>query len=194
MTGYIKKDELYLEGEFDGNIDIKGVNIYTANGKITISSAEGFKINGGFDLPITKANLSGFVTNEGIELEGNATKGLTVAGNEFNFTNSHVSASTKTGVQLSGNMDLYFVKTNVSGSFGSNNTFSLSGTVKRSLGPWDSTINTTVTQSGVALSGRGCLDVPIIGTQCQSLSFQPNWRNKTVKVCRGAICLSLIHI
>lgn len=188
VEGYLKKDELYLYGAFEGNVDFNGVSLYTANGAITISSSEGFKITGAFDLPITKADLSGFVTNEGIELEGSVTRGLTIAGHAFNFTNSHVNASTKTGVQISGNMDLYFIKTDVSGSFNSNNTFSLSGTVKKKIGPWDSTIKTTVTQSGVALSGSGCLDIPIVGRQCQSLSFQPNWAAKTVRICRGSIC------
>ncbi|MBC8770511.1 hypothetical protein H4O18_21130 [Arenibacter sp. BSSL-BM3] len=188
VVGYMKSGELYLHGNFDGNVDFKGVNLYTANGEITISSADGFKISGAFDLPITSAELSGFITNEGIEMVGGVTRGLTVAGNEFTLSNSLVSASSATGVQIAGNMNLYFVQTNVSGSINPDNSFSLSGTVKKNLGPWDSTINTTVTQSGVSLSGSGCLDVPIIGRQCQSLSFQPNWAAKTVRVCRGAIC------
>ena len=188
VEGYMKSGELYLHGNFDGNVDFKGVNLYTANGEITISSTEGFKVNGGFDLPMTKANLSGYITNEGIELDGSVTKGLTVAGHEFSLSSSHVHASSATGVQISGNMNLYFVSTNVSGSINPDNSFSLSGSVNKNLGPWESNIKTTVTQSGVSLSGSGCLDVPFLGRQCQSLSFQPNWAAKTVKVCRGSIC------
>lgn len=188
VEGYIKKDELYLYGAFNGKLGFNGVSLYTGNGEIEISNTEGFKISGGFDLPITKADLSGFATNEGIEMSGSVTRGLTVAGHEFNLSGSQVHASTESGVQISGNMDLYFIKTNVSGSFNPDNTFSLSGTVKKKLGPWDSTIRTSVTQSGVSLSGSGCLKIPIVGTKCQSLSFQPNWTARTVRVCRGSVC------
>ncbi|WP_339841255.1 hypothetical protein [uncultured Maribacter sp.] len=188
VEGFIKSGELFLHGNFDGNVDFKGVSLYTANGEITISSAEGFKVSGGFDLPMTSANISGFITNNGIEMAGSVTRGLTVAGNEYTLSNSQVHASSVTGVQISGNMNLYFIQTNVSGSINPDNSFSLSGTVKKNLGPWESTINTTVTQGGISLSGTGCLDVPFIGSQCQSLSFQPNWSAKTVRVCRGSIC------
>ena len=188
VEGFIKSGELYLHGNFDGNVDFKGVNLYTANGEITISSADGFKVSGGFDLPITSADMSGFITNNGIDMQGTLSRGLTVAGHEFTISSSTIHASTLGGVQISGNLDLYFVTTHVSGSINPDNSFLLSGTVNKNLGPWESTIKTTVTQSGVSLSGSGCLDVPIIGRQCQSLSFQPNWAAKTVRVCRGAIC------
>ena len=187
-------NELYLEGNFQGEVNFKGVNLFTSNGKVVISDTQGVKISGDFILPdgLGTARLEGEYSNDGFELEGSMESSIVIDNHRFTFANSYIKASSRTGVQISGNIDLYAFKTNVTGSINPDRTFLLTGTKNLNTSKLEVEVKTRVTQNGVFLGpNNGCIKLPLNQEACGNLEFIPNWNRQEISVCRGQICVIL---
>ncbi|MBN2348001.1 MAG: hypothetical protein JXJ22_04140 [Bacteroidales bacterium] len=192
VEGRINKDEFYLHGYFDSGIDFNGVILYTSNGEIEISNTQGIKISGGFTLPsgLGYADMAGKITPTEIKLSGQLGSKIDIGGYKFTFTNSSITASNITGVQVSGLIDLYVFKSTVSGSINPDYSFNLTGSTNLNLSVITASINVKVTPNDVKLTGNGCIKIGFVD-QCGSLSINPNWSAKEIQICKGIACITI---
>jgi len=197
VEGSIVNGDLNLAGSFDGNVNFNGVNLVSSNGRIEISSADGFKISANFELPngLGSAYMSGYVTDSEFNLEGNMQSRITVNGNQFAFTQANISASNTNGVNVSGKIDLGAFKANVSGEINPNMTFAFNGNANTDINcKIKSNINVKVHQNGVVLSGTGSVFIinPLPNQDCLefqgSINFNPLWGGRNIIVCVGLNC------
>lgn len=196
VGGSIVNGELNLSGEFEGNVNFDGVNLLASNGEIEISSSGGFKISADFALPeeLGSASLSGYATNSGFRIEGTVQSGITTGGHQFAFAQSSIVADSESGVQISGEIDLYAFKANISGSImrSDSTVFALNGNFSYIIPcKLESVIQIKVNQNKVELTGSGTVYRPIFCAQSQwgpSIEFTPNWNAKKIGVCVGNIC------
>ena len=187
-------NNLNLNGLFQGNVNFNGVQLFTNNGQVTISDTDGVLISGDFELPdgLGMAKLEGSYTNDGFELEGSMGSSIVIDGHQFAFANSYVKASSLIGVQISGNLDLYAFKINVTGSVNPDKSFLLKGTRNLNTNKLEAETNVRVTQNGISFGpNTGCIKLPLNQEACGSLEFNPNWNRQEISVCRGQICVIL---
>ena len=135
-------------------------------------------------------NWRRYNSNDGFELEGSMESSIVIDNHRFTFANSYIKASSGTGVQISGNIDLYAFKTNVTGSINPDRTFLLTGTKNLNTSKLEVEVKTRVTQNGVFLGpNNGCIKLPLNQEACGNLEFIPNWNRQEISVCRGQVCV-----
>jgi hypothetical protein len=186
--------ELNLRGNFQSSVSFNGVILFTSNGEVIISDTDGVQISGDFEMPdgLGTARLVGKYSNDGFELEGSMGSSIVIDGHRFAFANSYVKASSLTGVQISGNLDLYAFKINVAGSVNPDKSFLLKGTRNLNTNKLEAETNVRVTQNGISFGpNTGCIKLPLNQEACGSLEFNPNWNRQEISVCRGQVCVIL---
>ena len=187
VKGKINKDDFFLEGELKtADIAFGNVKLPSANGIVRISKATGVFFKTELNLGIvlgTNTLVQGTVNTTGITLTGSLSKSIRIAGNSFTFSDGKVTAG-PTGVTVSGNIDLYVFKINVSGDVYGVNDFLLNGKYGYNTKFVKSSIAVAVTPQKVNLSGQGAV-YGLLGNQLYSggLIFEPNWAARTVSVC-----------
>ena len=193
VTGIYNTSEYRFNGEVNRDIDFKGVKLPTTNGQLSIAN-NGIALNGIFTLPygLKTAQMNGAITQEEIKMSGTMASGITIAGTTFNFSNSYINASSVTGVNLGGKINLKQFSTNVTGSISPGGNFRLTGSHKYNSKYLVTKINVVVTQSGISLSGTGII-YGVLGNKLASgnITFKPNWAAGTISACINGYCLDL---
>ena len=193
VTGIYNTSEYRFNGEVNRDIDFKGVKLPTTNGQLSIAN-NGIALNGTFTLPygLKTAQMNGAITQEEIKLSGKMSSGITVAVTTFSFSNSYINASSVTGVNLGGRINLKQFSTNVAGTINPGGTFKLTGSYTYNSKFLVTKINVVVTQSSVNLSGTGTV-YGAFGNKLASgnITFKPNWAAGTISACINGYCVDL---
>jgi hypothetical protein len=118
-----------------------------------------------------------------------------VGGHNFSFANANVTADNN-GVKISGQIDLYFYKMQVTGNFYAANNFSLTGQYNYNGTFVKTNLSVTISPAKVTITGSGQV-YGALGNQLYSgaLRFEPDWANRTVTACYTLLgqdfCVSL---
>ena len=142
------------------------------------------RFNALFNLgPFGSRSLEGIISATQIKLNGNFTANVPIAGHNFSFANASVTADNN-GVKISGVIDLYFYKLQVSGNFYAANNFSLQGQYNYNGTFVKTNMTVVVSASKITIAGSGQVFGPL-GNQLYSggLKFEPDWGNKSVRAC-----------
>lgn len=197
MTGEITEQQIHFDGAVNRTLPFSGVDLFMSNGSVTLNN-QGASLNGALELPanLRTANVSGSITQSAMTLTGSLGSALTFQGYDFAISNSSVTVSTNSGVTASFDIELNNrLKTGVSGSISqSGYTFTGSSGFNRSVN-WSGfsatlsgSIITKLTQNGITLTGTGKVTYTgALGNTHEpwsgSLSIQPNWSNRSIRVC-----------
>ncbi len=202
---YTQADGLALRGNDNiGSISFDGVVLSTNNSAVTID--DGIFVSGIFMLPggLKTADMEGSITSDEMRLTGKMGTNVTLDGHTFQISNSSISASTKTGVNASFDINLYQFTSTVSGPIEPGGTFELIGSngFRRGINfagqsaTLEGTITVHVTHTGINLSGSGTVTYTgALGNTHElysgPLSFNPNWSARTIEVCASDYCTNI---
>lgn len=197
VKGKVNKNDFLLEGKAStAQITFGTVALPYANSAISISKTNGIRFSALFNLgPFGSRSLEGMITATQIKLNGHFNASIPIGGHSFSFANAAVTAD-NSGVKISGLIDLYAYKVQVSGSFHGANNFSLTGQTTYNVALVKATIKATVSSAGVSMTATGQIFGPL-GNELFSgtLKVVPNWAAKTISVCYTALgqelCLTL---
>lgn len=187
VKGEINTDDFFLEGEVKtANITFGNVQLPSANGVVSISRAKGVYFKTELNLGIvfgTNVLVQGAVNANGITLTGAISKSIRIAGNSFTFSSGKLTAGL-TGVKVSGNIDLYIFKVDVSGDVYAVNDFLLNGKYSYNTKFVKTSIAVGVTPQKINLAGQGTV-YGLLGNELYSggLIFEPNWSARTISAC-----------
>lgn len=197
VKGSFKDGEVLLEGQPQTRqITFGNATLPHTDGKIIISTANGIRFSGLFDLaPFGNRILEGPITRSDIQLSGSFAGTVPIGGHDFTFAGGAITAN-NSGVRISGLIDLYRFKVQVAGDYIAPDNFTLKGTHNYDGQFLKTGILVTVTPSSVSLTGTGQV-YGVLGNELYSgaLRFVPNWANKTIRTCYTLLgsehCVSL---
>jgi hypothetical protein len=194
VEGHLTKDGFSFTGIVDRQILIGGVSLLSKSGKLTISNTGGlyFETSLALGAVFGDQKLKGHITANEIDLVGSFNRAIPIGGHSFTFASGKITANSSTGVNLSGNIDLYVFKVNVNGKMSATNDFLLTGKYTYNGTFLKSTINTEVKPTSVNLKGTGSV-YGVLGNELYTgtITFKPNWGAQTISGCYNDICLSL---
>jgi hypothetical protein len=204
MEGEISADRIYIAGAVNEDLTFNGVELPMANGNMTLNNS-GASLNGTLSLPynLRTAEVSGSITQSSINLTGKMGSALTFYGVNFPITNTSVTANTNSGVaaafriRLNNNLNAS-VAGKISGSgysFTGTNNYVRSITWLGAQAEIRGTLRTTLTQSGISMTGTGRV-TGLLGNELWSgtVSVTPNWSNKTIRVCTTGTVTACVNI
>lgn len=196
VTGeYTTEDGFVFAGSITSDIVLDNGLVLTdvdLTFKTSTNPDEGIELAGSIRLPhgLGFAEVEGELTTAGISLSGELGSTIKIGGHDFLFTNSTVTVSSQDGVFVNGIIDLYAFKVFVSGEINPDGSFEFKGSKSLKTNLVDLNMNITVRPSGITITGNGCITVVSI-QRCGDLTFEPNWNNKTIKVCKGIFCITI---
>lgn len=162
------------------NIEVAGPPLPYADATISISRSNGVQFSGNFQLvPIGKVRLSGNVNSESLELSASGSVSFPINGNYFSIAECQITASTARfkGISISGNMNLYFVKVDVSGYYYATG-FNITGSTTLTSGTLKVNLTAIVNASSLTLKATGSLANVEVGVR-----ITPDWSKGTLQVC-----------